>query len=315
MIQIDRSLFTPEAVPEEVAKFDAELEAMLRDLPGTHEVPVQASRDARDQGKGVFPPHGPLETGSDWVETPYGKRVRVSLPAGAPKGTYVHMHGGGWTLGRPSHQDGHNQKIARATGLAVVSVEYRLAPENPWPAGPEDCLAAAEWVIEAAPYGDGPVMLGGESAGAHLAAVTALSLRDRGEAGRVKGVVLNYGCFDLRMTPSAKNWGPRKLVLSTPIMEFFSDCFVPDAAKRADPAVSPLLADLHDLPPALFQIGTADPLIDDSLMMAARWVAAGNRAELAVYPGGIHAFEQFDHLGISKDFHARRIAFLTACLG
>jgi acetyl esterase/lipase len=95
------------------------------------------------------------------------------------------------------------------------------------------------------------------------------------------------------MTPSVRRWGERNLILSTPILEWFLDHFVPDARRRGDPDVSPLHADLSGLPPALISVGTLDPLLDDSLFLHARWLAAGGRAELAVYPGGIHGFDAF----------------------
>ena len=310
---IDPALMRPDAISEETRAFNADFEAKTRDLPRTHEVPVELTRQARDEGRGVFPMGGPLETGSEWRELPSGRRVRISAPEGAPRALYLHVHGGGWTLGRPSHYDVQNQARAAATGAVVVSVEYRLAPEHPFPAGPDDCAAAAAWALDAWP--GLPVAVGGESAGAHLAAVTLLHLRAAGRLERVRGAVLNYGCFDLRMTASAANWGERQLVLSTPTMRFFAERFVPDAALRGTPEVSPLMADLSGMPPALFQIGTMDPLLDDSLLMAARWAGAGAEAELAVHPGGIHAFDMFRDLAIAKDFTAREAAFLNRAFG
>ena len=146
----------------------------------------------------------------------------------------------------------------------MVSVDYRLAPENPYPAGPDDCEAAALWLI-----GDearrrlgapGPRAIGGDSAGGQLAAVTLLRLRDRhGITGAFGAAVLQYGCFDLSMTPSQRLWGERNLVLSGPIMIWFADQFLPrhDREQRRDPDISPLFADLSGMPPAIFTIGTA----------------------------------------------------------
>lgn len=285
--------FDPGAVAPETAAFNAQLEAALAELPPVHELPPELTRKARAEGRGVFPVAGPL-AGSEWrgiAGAPGGPgRVRLSLPEGAPRGTYLHIHGGGWTLGCPDQYDAYNQRIARATGCRVVSVRYRLAPEHPWPACADDCEAAALWALET--FG-GPLLIGGESAGGHLSAVTLIRLRRRGLAGRVAGVVLNYGCFDLRMTPSMANWGERYLILSTPVTDWFVRNLLSERS-AADPEVSPLLADLAGLPPALLQVGTCDPLLDDSLFMAARWRAAGNPAELAVYPGGVHAFDMFD---------------------
>jgi len=274
------------------------------------------TRRARDEGKGLFPMHGPLD-GSDWRDIDFGGRVRVT-PSPRPQatGVYLHVHGGGWTIGSPAHSDRLNQRLAAATGAAVVSVRYRLAPEDPWPAGPDDVMNAARWVIgnAKAEFGTDRIVIGGESAGAHLSALALLRLRAEGLGGRIHGAVFNYGVFDLRMTASMRNWGARQLVLSTPTVAWFTDNFVPDAATRSDPIASPLLADLAGMPPALFQVGTMDPLVDDSLQMAARWAGAGLGARLAVYPGGIHAFDMFD-LAISRQAHAAAQTFITEMFG
>ena len=152
--------------------------------------------------------------------------------------------------------------------------------------------AAARWVVEhgAAEFGVTPLVIGGESAGAHLSATTLLRMRDRHGFTGCAGANLGYGVYDLSMTPSQRNWGTRSLVLSTPIMHWFCDRFVARGGRR-DPAVSPLYARLHDLPPALFTVGTLDPLLDDTLFMCQRWRAAGNPATLEVYPGGPHGFD------------------------
>jgi acetyl esterase/lipase len=305
--------FDPVAVTPETAAFNIWLEAELAELPPVNEVPPELTRRARAEGRGIFPLGGPLP-GTDWVAIPGSPggpaRVRLSLPEAEPRGTYLHIHGGGWTLGVPDQYDQQSQRIAAATGCRVASVQYRLAPEDPWPACAEDCEAAALWALKAF---DGPLVIGGESAGAHLTAVTLLRLKARGLADRVAGVVLNYGIYDLRMTPSMAGWGARYLILSTPVTDWFIGNLLP-GGDRATPDVSPLMADLSDLPPALFQVGTRDPLLDDSLFMSQRWQAAGNQAELVAYPGGTHAFDMFD-LAIAKQSRARQDDFVNACLG
>jgi acetyl esterase/lipase len=237
-------------------------------------------------------------------------RLRVLVPESV-RGVYLHLHGGGWTLGAAKQSDVRNWALARHCGLAVVSVDYRLAPEHPYPAGPEDCEAAALWLVKkaSAEFGTTRLWIGGESAGAHLAVLTLLRLRDHNALQPFVGANLVYGAYDLSMTPSQRRWGERNLVLSTPILEWFTDFFVPDRARRRDPDVSPLYADLTGLPPALFSVGTLDPLLDDSLFMHARWLAAGSRAELAVWPGGIHGFDAFP-TALSRAARARMDAFL-----
>lgn len=219
--------------------------------------------------------------------------LRMFLPA-SPKGVYFHIHGGGWVIGSADGQDAPLESIAQNAGLAVVSVEYRLAPEHPYPAGPDDCEAAALWLINNAKqeFGTDRLFIGGESAGGHLAAVTVLRMRDRHDYTGFAGANLVFGVFDLGMTPSAANWGDKPLIINTPVMEWFIGHFGVDGKTR-DPDVSPLHADLSGLPPALFTVGTQDPLRDDSLFMYARWIGAGNSAELAVYPGGAHGFTAF----------------------
>jgi acetyl esterase/lipase len=306
------AMFDPAAVSAETRAFNRELAATLAELPKVHEVPPEVTRAARREGKGVFPLGGPLE-GSSWAAIdPSGEgpgRVRLSQPKGPPRAIYVHIHGGGWTLGAPDQYDRHNQALAERTGMRVVSIQYRLAPEHPWPAQREDCLRALRWILSGT---DRPLFMGGESAGAHLAAVCALDLRAIGGLDRLRGLVLNYGCFDLRMTPSVRNWGDHCLVLSTPIIAWFQGHTFPDSV-LADPACSPLLADLRGMPPALLQVGTEDPLVDDTLFMAARWQAAGNRAELAVYPRGVHAIAMCD-LELARQSHLRVADFLRRSL-
>jgi acetyl esterase/lipase len=176
--------------------------------------------------------------------------------------------------------------------------------------------AAALWLLEAGPrlFGTNRLMIGGESAGAHLALVTLLRLRAEGALAGVAGAVLNYGCFDLRLSPSMARWGSEGLVLSTPVVEWFVDNLTGgDRALRADPALSPLLADLSGLPPVLVQVGTFDPLIDDSLGLAAGLVRAGVPVDLRLYPGGVHGFDRF-HTALAAEANAAAAAFVRACL-
>lgn len=308
-------LFDPAAISDETAAFNARLEADLAVAPKIYDFPVEIVRASRAEGKGALPLGGPLD-GSDWVEiagAPGGPgRVRISEPEGEPVGIYLHIHGGGWSLGGPEQYDSSCQAMAREAGLRVVSVAYRLAPEHPWPAARMDCLAAARWVLD---QSDLPVVIGGESAGAHLSLVTAIGLRDAGLAARIRGLVLFYGAYDLRGTPSVRNWGERYLVLSTPTIDWFLDFLDPDGTARHRADASPLMADLADLPPALFLVGTADPLLDDTLFIAQRWRAAGNRGTLKVYPGGIHGFDAFtEDLEIARDSRARAAAFAKDCV-
>lgn len=308
--------FGPDAITDETRAFVAGVEAEIARTPPPHELPVELLRAARDEGRGVFPFHPPNpdaeDTGIDGAPGGPGI-VRITRPAGAPTGLFLHIHGGGWTLGRPWHADHWTRRIADTTGALVASVQYRLAPEHPWPACREDCLAAARWAVDAArDTGSGRTVIGGESAGAHLSATTLLGMRDEGRLDAFSGALLTYGAFDLTMTPSVANWGDRQLILSTPTVKWFTANLGLDPADVRRPEVSPLYADLTGMPPALFQCGTLDPLLDDSDFMAARWASSGNPAELVHYPGGIHAFDYFDN-AMADAAKSRATDFITRC--
>jgi acetyl esterase/lipase len=125
--------------------------------------------------------------------------------------------------------------------------------------------------------------------------LTLLRLRERGASRRFCGANLVSGWYDVSLTPSARLWGDRQLVLSTPTLAWFADNLCPqeDAEGRRDPSISPLYADLQDLPPCFLTVGTLDPLIDDSLFLHQRLLAAGTPSELNVVEEGIHGFNAF----------------------
>lgn len=226
-----------------------------------------------------------------------GVRVRAFVPDRVD-GVYLHIHGGGWAFGSADGQDERLWRLAEQARLAVLSVEYRLAPEHPFPAGPDDCEAAARWLVDhaAAEFGTQRLLIGGESAGAHLSVVTLLRLRDRhGVTGAFRAAHLLFGPYDLSMTPSQRSFGPRRLLSNTGTLRQTYELFTPGtgAEQRRDPEVSPLFADLAGLPPARMVVGTEDPLLDDSLFLATRWQAAGAPVQLGVVAGAMHGFTLF----------------------
>lgn len=208
------------------------------------------------------------------------------------RGVYLHLHGGAMTVGSARSMDLRNWDFAKALGCVVVSVDYRLAPEHPYPAGAEDCEAVAAWLVEHAvdEFGTDRLVMGGESAGAYFAMVTALRLRDRGITG-FRALDLCYGVYDLSGTPST-----RLMVGKVPYATGGTgqrEMYAPGRTleELRDPALSPMWAELHDLPPAILTIGTADSLLDESILLAGRLAAAGNEVDLAVYPEGPHGVE------------------------
>jgi acetyl esterase/lipase len=314
---IDPHLFSDAAVPEDTRKLNASIAAATKDMANWWDVGAAKVRAARARGEGVFPAPAKSER-ARWIEIdgPAGKvPLRVIAPERS-RGVYLHIHGGGHVLGAADQQDRMLERIADATKLTAISVEYRLAPENPYPAGPDDCEAAAVWVSQhPGDFGGGKLAIGGESAGAHLSALTMLRLRDKHGITPFHAANLVFGVFDLGMTPSARQFGDERLVLRTIDIEKFGDAFLPGVSReeRQAPHLSPLYADLDGLCPALFTIGTRDALVDDSLFMHARWIAAGNRGELAIYPGAAHGFIAFP---CTQTFAAleRMAAFINASL-
>jgi len=249
-----------------------------------------------------------------------GVPCRVFRPERPARAVYLHFHGGAMMLGSPLMNDAANADLASRFDVAVVSVDYRLAPEHPHPAGSDDCLAVARWLMEhgEADLGSSRIVVAGESAGGYYAALTLLRIRDELDAvDRVIGANLVFGVYDLSGTPSIRGARPSDVpdILTEDVGTFVNECFLPGQSVEdcKSPAISPLYADLHDLPPALFTVGTGDHLLDDSLFMAARWEAYGNDSELAVYPDCIHAFSAFP-TELSKRANERIEAFLERVL-
>ncbi|MEV5752485.1 alpha/beta hydrolase [Actinoallomurus sp. NPDC052308] len=305
-------------VAAETRAFNDRLAALYAAGPQLHEVDdPPATRAARARGEGPFAAPERLAEGS--ARTISGRAgeipVRVFTPAEV-RGVYLHFHGGGWTLGTADSQDPTLWRLATEAGVAVVSVDYRLAPEHPYPSGPDDCEDAARWLIAAAgrEFGAERLVIGGESAGAHLAAVTLLRLGDAARAFRA--AQLTFGAYDLSMTPSQRSWGERNLALSTPVLQWFTGKFLPGMSleERRSPDVSPLYADLSGLPPARFVVGTQDPLLDDTLFMEARWRAAGNETELEVVAEAPHGFVGFP-LTVAERELARQREYVARAIG
>lgn len=252
-----------------------------------------------------------------------GVPCRVFRPEGAaPTAVYLDFHGGGMMIGSPKLDDTRNAAYMEQLGVAVVSVDYRLAPEHPFPEGSDDCLAVAGWLVERAEaeFGTRRLLIGGESAGGYYTVSTLLRVRDelgQDAVDRFLAANVIFGVSDISRTPSQR--GVRVVegrdMLDPAGIEFFSEQYTPGMTveERRSPDVSPLYADLRDLPPAIFTVGTVDHLLDDSLFLASRWAAAGNDAELAVYPDCGHGFTAFP-TELAKRANKRIDAFLSRAL-
>jgi acetyl esterase/lipase len=291
----DPALLHPGSIAPDIHQRNAQIAQAMAALPEWWIIGPPAFRQNQRAGAGVFPPVVFSERATTrTIPSDAGPlRLREFLPAsGQPHGVYLHIHGGGWVIGGADMQDTMLLALAEHAQVAVVSVHYRLAPEHRYPAAPDDCETAALWLVEhgLSVYGSDQLIIGGESAGAHLSAVTLLRLRQHLGHCPFSGANFNFGLFDMNLTPSARAFGNERLFLRTIDMVQFRDAFLPGVHNLHDPDISPLYGELQHLCPALFTIGTRDALLDDSLFMHARWLAAGNAGQLAIYPGAPHAF-------------------------
>ncbi|MFJ2742884.1 alpha/beta hydrolase [Streptomyces sp. NPDC087440] len=219
-----------------------------------------------------------------------GVRVRVYDPTDGAEGTpvVVFLHGGGFCIcGLDSH-DGFCRAMAVETGAVVVSVDYRLAPEHPFPAGPDDCYTALLWTAKQ--YPGRRIALAGDSAGANLATVTALTALDRGGPELVCQA-LYYPMLDPECGGASHRRNAQGYFLTADHVRWYWENYLPDPTDRTDPYASPLhRADLSGLPPAQLVTAGLDPLCDDAWAYAHALARAGVDVRLAHLPGMFHGF-------------------------
>ena len=238
--------------------------------------------------------------------------ARVYRPAAGRTPLVVYLHGGGWTIGSLESHDRMCRRLADGSGAAVLAIDYRLAPEHPWPASVDDTVTALRWVASApAELGEAPsaVAVAGDSAGGTLAALACLRLRDEYPAALPCLQALLYANTDLTggqpsMREKAAGWG-----LDADTVRFFNSQWVPDQARWSDPGVSPLYApDLSGLPSALIVTAEHDPLRDESEAYGRRLRDAGVEVELRREPGLIHNFMLLDEISPACAAAADRVA-------
>ena len=246
--------------------------------------------------------------------------VRIIRPKGNTTGVVLDFHGGGWVIGNPQMNDDINVTLVNACNVTVVSVDYRLAVSTPLEAIMQDCLCAARWLLDDSEFVGLPVIVTGESAGAHLAAATLLTLKKQSSAfGRISGALLYYGVYDLTGTASVRAAPRGTLVLDGPGMVEALRRLTPGLTdeERQQPPLSPLHGDFTGLPPALMFVGELDPLKDDTLQLAERW-AKSAAVEVYELPSCPHGFIHFptpvagNVLAYSREWINARIAAVHA---
>lgn len=292
---VDESLIPP---------VDPQFRKILKVLNGPAYTPVHqlTAEEARAQTEQFFqtPPVAVTGSQEDLVaETPVGDiPCRLYHPRpGARLPLLVYYHGGGWVLGNLQSIHGVTASLAARSGCAVLSVDYRLAPEHPFPAAVDDATAVLQWAADSAErlaIDHARIAVGGDSAGGNLATVAAILARDRG-GPELKFQLLIYPATDAACNTPSMDQFAEGLVLEKKDMLWFWDHYCADRALReSDVRASPLrVADAAGLPPAYFLLAALDPLLDEGLAYAERLKDAGVPVTCRVVPGAIHAFLGF----------------------
>ena len=217
--------------------------------------------------------------------------------------TLVYAHGGGFVFCDLDSHDGLCRSFANLIPAVVVSVDYRLAPENRWPAAAEDVFAVTQWAARNADALGGDahrIVVGGDSAGGNLAAATALMARDRGAPALAAQLLLYPMIAPNFDTESYRLFG-KGFYNPRPALQWYWDQYVPSAADREHPYASPLNADLRGLPPAVVVIAGHDPLRDEGIAFGDALEAAGvSRRRSCRYDGGIHGFMTMPMLDLAQ---------------
>ncbi|MCU4717826.1 alpha/beta hydrolase [Halapricum hydrolyticum] len=218
--------------------------------------------------------------------------IRVYRPGGeTPFPTVVFFHGGGFVSGGLESHDALCRYLTRESGCVVVSVDYRLAPEHPFPAAAEDAIAATEWAAEhtRALGGTGKLAVAGDSAGGNLAAVAALAARDRGEPEKAYQALIYPGVGVDRDQESVREYDG--LVLSEDDLEWFNECYYGSELHRHNPYADPIAAcDLSGVAPATVLTAGFDPLRDGGVAYAERLQEDGVDVRHVEYEDMIHGF-------------------------
>lgn len=208
-----------------------------------------------------------------------------------PDACVLYLHGGGYVIGSCNTHRPLASHLANRTGLPVLLVDYRLAPEHPYPAALDDALSTYEWLLTHG-FDSDRIVIAGDSAGGGLTLATLVALRDRGRPLPALGVPMSPWT-DLTLSgESMTSIGDRDPMVTRPGLQRMADWYTVDADPAA-PLVSPLFADASGLPPLLIQVGEVEVLRDDAVAFAARATAAGVDVTLEVWPEMIHVWQVF----------------------
>lgn len=306
-------------------RLEPESQRLLQEvLPAYTPTPGMSVEEARalalGLGKRLQGEPAPMERVEDHHVNGAGRVIPVRFYRSGPgKGWLLWLHGGGFMTGGLDSHDLLCRRLAQQSGLAVISVDYCLAPEHPGPAAALDCLAVLEWIFAtAAALGLDPDQgaVGGSSAGGNLAAVTALQAKARG-LRPLRALALIYPCVDASQRDLATAPHGTGYQLTTGMMQRYWQAYLVPGQDPTDPMISPLFApDLAGLPPVLLQIAELDPLAPEIRRFRDRLEQAGTRLRCSHWPGVMHGFfAQAGVLSLARDAQAEVAAFLQQHCG
>lgn len=261
---------------------------LLRDLP--------ARRELIESYFSVHPSTHEVDASVVMVDAAGVPAEWVVAENANPDHRLIYIHGGSWVSGSPKGYRGLTSRLSRATGCAVLSVDYRLAPENPFPAGLHDCCDAYEWMLGNGPEGAAvadKAVICGDSAGGNLALSSTLRLQDLGVRKADAVVSLSPAVDFQAVSPSIKTRADRDPIIHPAIFDALQMMYLPKGQSITDPYVSPLHGDLSDFPPLLLQVGDAEVLLDESTRMAEKAKLQGCDVTLEVWDEMPHVFQGF----------------------
>ncbi len=239
----------------------------------------------------------------------------VVAPGADPDIRLLYLHGGGYVSGSGALYLSLAADISALAKCAVLLIDYRLAPEYPFPAGLEDCICAHEWMISSGPFGPGrskATFIAGDSAGGGLTLATMLALRDRSQLLPIGGIPLSAFADLTLASESIQSQSEKELYMHPDCLSEFVKLYTPDG-DVCNPLVSPVFGDYTGIPPLLIQVGDYEVIRDDSVREAAKAQSDGVDVTLEVWPGQVHVFQIRD-LPESRAALEHIADFIRSCL-
>ena len=287
------------------------IRAHLATLPPMRDQSVEEAREMYDKAKYVFALPEGVEVVKDEIG---GVPAEILTPPSRGAGTFLYLHGGGYAIGSPESHRHLVGALAVASRTRAYALDYRRAPEHPFPAAVDDAVAGYRGLLEAG-IAPGSIVLGGDSAGGGLTVAALVAIRDAGLALPAAGVCISPWTDLTNEAESYRTHADRDPLVFREDIDRWGAAYLAGADPRT-PLASPLYAELSGLPPLLVQVGSEEVLLDDSRKLGARCEAAGVEVQLEVWDEMIHVWHWFGEYLEEADSAVRRIAeFVGVRLG